>query len=498
MGKQCRWNRFVLVLVVFAMFGFAQGVNAVDCPDPLPSLITGPVDPTTPVSNGFPQWIMDQTGLALQICLEAANCFFDPPEEGNTFSEAIGFGPEAFWWMADSTMDLVGGGGALLVLAAEAAWAAEDPIDGDQFPFTRLRIRIDPPQAGTYTVTHPYGVLEFEVVNDTVGDPIPINTTIDIPIPAPTFGVLHASRIGNFLQSLAEVPQDPPLPPLPPEYIGDQRETTVKGSTCGADPADPAFNKFRIDASSGGFDIDLDPADGIQGFIETTIFTPQGLKYPRTPTIVDSSTYSRIRSGQGQIDVFARSLASATLTVDLSSPMTEDTSGGIFNNFFVHIQVPDLTTLPPTVSVAALPPAANPYEYELETIISNLDDIVTIARAVYDPVAQELTIMASSSDKYSTLAQPLPELTATYLGPDGMPIVLGSPFTNGSMTAAAGPVPPTTVTVASSKGGSDTADVIVVSNLDGGVCEGDLNGDGDQDGLDLDMFSLDYGRGDCP
>lgn len=29
--------------------------------------------------------------------------------------------------------------------------------NGEQFPFTRLRIRMDVPAIGTYTVIHPYG-----------------------------------------------------------------------------------------------------------------------------------------------------------------------------------------------------------------------------------------------------------------------------------------------------------------------------------------------------
>ena len=52
----------------------------------------------------------------------------------------------------------------------------------------------------------------------------------------------------------------------------------------------------------------------------------------------------------------------------------------------------------------------------------------------------------------------------------------------------------------SAMGGSDTAQVMIVSHLSYpfGQCEGDFNGDGDQDGLDLERFALDQGRDDCP
>jgi hypothetical protein len=45
----------------------------------------------------------------------------------------------------------------ILALAAEAAFNTETPAASDQFPFTRLRLRMDVPAAGIYTVTHPYG-----------------------------------------------------------------------------------------------------------------------------------------------------------------------------------------------------------------------------------------------------------------------------------------------------------------------------------------------------
>ena len=258
MGKECKWNRFVLILVVSAMFGYAQGVNAQQCPPTQlpPPLLTGPENPV----NGFPLWMMDETGLALQICLDAANCFFDEVDPNNPFSVQVGFGPEAFWWLASATLtteDAVGDAflDAELGMAAEAAWVAENPKDGDQFPFTRLRIRIDTPAFGTYTVTHPYGTDVFTVDAGRRA----VNESFDIPVPAPTFGFSHVSRIGNFLQ------WDPAIAPAAPAgYIGDGATLhEVIGSPCGV-----GFNKFRVDAEDAlGNPIDLGPiAPGTQSF----------------------------------------------------------------------------------------------------------------------------------------------------------------------------------------------------------------------------------------
>ena len=476
MGKMCKWNRFVLFLVVLAFFGFSQAVSSQTCPPDadLQPLFTGPKNPV----NGFPLWFMDQTGLALQICLDDVNggCFFDPPDANNPFSVQVGFGPEAFWWLAGATM-AVPGGDATLDMAAEAAWGAEVPNPGAQFPFTRLRIRIDTPQGNpdyqdsVFTVTHPYGVDVFTVATPGVRA---INETIDIPLAPPTFGVSHVSRIGNFLywDTLGQTTGAPPV-----GFIGDGATPhAVLGSPCDT-------NFFRIDAvTSGGASIDLDPGS-INTYAQTTLFTVQGQIFTGgTPAIVDSNTYSR--NASGQIDVFARALEGANILVDGNGPMVENTLGGILKKYFIHIPGLDAATLfvsPDTIIVAAAPPAANPFGYGTNNIEATLVDIVTITRAVYDVTTGGLTVVASSSDKFLP-----PTLTAEGLGG----------LTNGTATFALGPIPPNMVTVNSSQGGSATAKVIVSSNL-AGVCEGDLDGDGDQDGFDLDIFSLDYGRGDC-
>jgi hypothetical protein len=151
------------VLGVVVLCGFSQTAQAqsTTCGGSAPTIngATGlTVGSRNPI-NGFPLTFRDTNGETVELCLdgdgETGLCAFDPPVPGNTFSQTIGFGPEAFWWSADATIDLTGGGRAILVQAIEAAFANEEPADGEQFPFTRLRIRIDIPQDGTYVVTHP-------------------------------------------------------------------------------------------------------------------------------------------------------------------------------------------------------------------------------------------------------------------------------------------------------------------------------------------------------
>ena len=76
---------------------------------------------------------------------------YDPVITGNTLSEATGFGAEAFFYLAESTVDLPNGGKALLVLGIEAAYGAGEPdptTPPDQFLFARVRVRFDASRRG--------------------------------------------------------------------------------------------------------------------------------------------------------------------------------------------------------------------------------------------------------------------------------------------------------------------------------------------------------------
>ena len=117
-----------------------------------------------PVSsaNGYPVWYRDAHGTEMELCLTGTLlCRFLPgdlPDPTSPISFPDNFPGEAFWWAADSVIDH-DNGSALLVMAAEAAFASgEVATPGDQISFGRIRIRLDGlvPDAD-YTVTHPYG-----------------------------------------------------------------------------------------------------------------------------------------------------------------------------------------------------------------------------------------------------------------------------------------------------------------------------------------------------
>jgi hypothetical protein len=146
-----------------------------------------PTDGTTKPGNGFPLWIEDTQGIKLDLPVppigngvDPPTMIFDPPVAGNQFSQDIGFGPEAFYYLAVSRIDLGNGDRAELTLAAEAAFGGEDPLNGDQFLFNRVRIRIDTNNtgAGTYTVRHPWSSQPL-VFENVPADKRAINFTYD-------------------------------------------------------------------------------------------------------------------------------------------------------------------------------------------------------------------------------------------------------------------------------------------------------------------------------
>jgi hypothetical protein len=106
-------------------------------------------------------------------------CISAPIDPADPASVALRVGEESFFWTAEA--DVVGQGvTGLLVLAMEGAFGgAGTPADGQQIVFGRLRIRIDTPVAGTYTVTHPYGT---ETFTNVPAERRAINFTRDIGI----------------------------------------------------------------------------------------------------------------------------------------------------------------------------------------------------------------------------------------------------------------------------------------------------------------------------
>jgi hypothetical protein len=161
---------------------------------------------------------------------------------------------ETFYWAAVASFDAVPAAAALDPLveyAIEGTFGGDETIlDGNQITFGRLRIRIDTPEAGTYTVTHPYGTNTFEVDPALLADGI--NYTQDIgnvnPIDPDTVfnGTLYSVIGPRFLTWNTFNPNpalnDPLLQKVNPanpagpklQYVGDPGiDHAIKGGTFG-------------------------------------------------------------------------------------------------------------------------------------------------------------------------------------------------------------------------------------------------------------------------
>lgn len=436
-----------------------------------------PVDGSTPMKIGpynpqttFPLWIQDSEGLAVEICPGTdadpvtGNCISVPPFTVADFpgdpdaaakaalSQQIGFGDEGFWASADALIDIPAGGAlttpgrAIFVSGVEAAFLP-DFADGNQFPFTRLRIRIDIPQTGTYVVTHPWGRITYNITTPGIRA---INDSFDIQLFADQGA--YQGRIGPIL-TWDTFPGDflldqygPPFQYTPPfggsgpdgkaDYIGlPTAPHAVKGSPCGT-------NYFRIDGPNIG-------GPGVN-FVETDLFTVSGKVFNGaalpTPLKIDQTSYSR--SNTGRVNVFATAPTTASVSFNGGAnlpPGSHTMAGDGSSRFFGTVDLtPDTSTLPATIQVTGDNSAVN--TWNLPTVLNSpLVDLVTITRADYDFGTGQLTVEAHSSDRLVP-----PTLSA-----------VGQNLTDGVLTTSLTVAPPS-VTVTSSAGGSATFPVTVI------------------------------------
>ena len=447
----------------------------------------GPPNP----NNGFSEYLIDANGLELELCLNPAFCLFDPVDPTNDFSNQIGFGAEGFWWLAEpDTSGFPGTIGAVLVLAAEAAFAAEVPIDGDQFPFTRLRIRLDLPVTGFYRVTEPYGEHIYNVT--AVGAGNEVNESFDVQFNQGTIdGAGTVTEAVNTYDgpwlTWDTYPTDDLLDPSGDgvaDFVGD-------GATPHAVTGSPTGNNlFKIEAFADAalttplntFDPGDGDGDGNDNSVTASLFTVVGKVYDgrlATAMSAERVTYSRDAGGTGQVDVFARGAVTASVTTEggpnLGGPFSLFADQGNF--FLSQLLTPNAVALPSSVNIEATDTAADPTH-----LIQSLSDSLTITRAEYDLAVSPptLTIEAASSD-----ALVPPVLTV---------VELNQPLTAGSIvitqTPAGTPIaPPGSVTVSSSAGGLATSLVAVVNS--------DEDGDGVPNDLDNCPLTANPGQEDA-
>ena len=231
----------------------------------------GPLHPGT----GFPLWYQDGNGVALSYCMPndplcgAVPAGFDPTQPVRF---PANFPAEAFYWSATTSAALDASARVDVTMALEATFATGIPQAGQRVTFGRLRIRGFNLPAGSYRITHPFGVDTFVVDAQA---PRNINYTSDIlPVPESFAGAL-GSRIGPFLRWDTGAPAG---------YLGDPAVAhAVTGSPLqtnfvevavldpAADPADPTFarvafnDQFNVLGKLSSFDAVASVAPGTFG-----------------------------------------------------------------------------------------------------------------------------------------------------------------------------------------------------------------------------------------
>ena len=415
--------------------------------------------PYQPAIGSFAGWYQDTHGRTLDLCLSKAVSSRVPSAPGaptymcnllpapGIFDDTqplvfpTNFPDEAFWFTADGAIvDAARGIDLTYVSAVEAAFSGGDPVEGDQISFARIRIRVDVPTAGTYVITHPYGVEVFNV--DTPGRRA-INMTRDIGIGSPkTYDGALKGDVGPFLRSVnGPYTETNPVTGSAEQFIGDPNlSEAVTGSPFNT-------NFIRIEGPNG---IDLTTtAFAVSGKLSTVVRP--------TPMITQRSTYSR-KAGDSapvaQQDVFVLAPPPpGTVALTSNNPalnLTELNGTGSW-----YAQSSTNPSLPTTLQLTADNHIAIPTSTPT-TLSTPLSDLVVIQRAEYSLNSGQLTIEASTSDETSP-----PVLTAT----SGSGAAIGALSGDGALkTLATGisPIPPAKVRVTSSNGGTDTEEVVIL------------------------------------
>ncbi|GGK83407.1 PKD domain-containing protein [Ornithinimicrobium pekingense] len=414
-------RRLVSVATATALLATGAGVAIAEVTKPNPTQLAafGPISG----EHGYPTWYEDSTGLRLQQCLDIEDPYCDPaflrgemPDPDGPVSFPDNWPLESFYFLAGASLDMPGGGSAILTSGLEATMANEGTVDGDQVVFGRQRFDIDFPGPGTYVVTHPYGEDTFTVTSTDFED----YRYVEDITPAPgNFGLALRSRINPFLVSTGGL-----VTTDKGTYVGDPgTPTTVTGS-----PYDT--NLFQVEQL-------LDTGERVL-VASTDQFTLMGKV--STNSGIDPQAATLVETADGRyLDVFATTDAGKSISVSGSglSRTTLDADGGRYFG-----RVPLGSTTPGTVTFT------NEGDDPVATRSMTVTDGVTITEATYDTGTDTLTVSASSTDEVDP-----PTLT---LSGAGDPVAL----VDGTVTMQTS-APPATVSVSSSGGGTDQAPVTV-------------------------------------
>lgn len=441
-----KWPRFALNALGLALSLTGSAYAQLAAVDP---------GPYTFATGKFPMWYQDENQLSMELCQSRAAssrvAATTPPAymcillaEPGIFDDAQpmifpdNWPPEAFWFLAETTIadNAAGYGVDAYVAGIEAAFASENPVDGDQQSFARIRIRVNVPLAGTYTITHPYGV---ETVNVTAPGRRAINITRDIGIGAPgNFSGAVGGAIGPFLRSV-----NGPYTEVNPDT--GATETFV---------GDPNLNEA---VTGSPFNTNFLRITGPAGTIQSNVFSLSGKvldNRQQTQVEIDRATYRRTAAGV-RAEVFAKADSSSslcfreTITLLPGPPATPcqtsllgDNNGLFFGQRLGSGAVPAVIVVTATNPTGTTRPTA---------VSAKLTDVVKVQTARYSWDNHSLLIEATSTDEVV-----IPDMVAQGYGR------LSKSGTLQRITVADLTQPPASVTVKSAAGGSDTEAVVVV------------------------------------
>jgi Big-like domain-containing protein len=460
----------------------------------------GPVN-NAPSVGGFPAWVQDTTGLAMEFCdltsvgeLNSGWCTLIPP--GPVYPETFptNFYVEHFYWDANTNV-AVGTSKATLTMAFEAGFSAGVPVAGQQMPFGRIRVFITHlPSSGTYTVYHPYGKWTFPGM--VAGDRIFFTQDVGLACPG-TFTCSLGTDIGPFL-----VPSNSPggaeLPPIPDLLPGQDPLYDILVNTGTAKPYPNNGKKYLTDPGRLGpvtgsplapfvgsdgvtYNHNIFRVEGPAGYLaQTSNFAVTGRVMTGSmvgQVTVDRASYAQtVTSATGKkLDVFATGQAStagrvpgqpapAAVTPILTffdapcGGTVDPTTGAILPPFTAPVGATETQMVAAATKYwgqahpTAIPPAACVEDSTSRNLAGQVvptfymvpvtDEVtaMTGSGAAYDPAnGGTLSLSVKSSD---TLVPPVLDAGAYGL------------LANGLLTVTPLAAPPSKVTVNSSEGGS--------------------------------------------
>ena len=416
----------------------------------------GPQDPTL----FFPLWYRDLNGLALKECLStqpspnpnAGNLPMCFPQNPDPLGFPGNVGPEVFYSDVTAKLGKAGAGGAGFSLtyvgALEGSYIpAGKPVHGTESVFARVRVLANVAVAGTYKVTHPYGVEVFPNVQPGARA---IFFTADVPVGPPlNWDLALGGRVGPFAQWDFVDPGfvldfTNPATGVTESFVGDPNiPHTFTGSPFGT-------NFIRVDGPVGS---NLDGAGN--DFIQTPLAAVLGQKWLApipTPLSVKRATYSRDPvKNLVTVDVYAKSAPGAQMIVTGNGLPSAQMVGDATGNYFAHIEAPG-TTIPPAAVLVT-----NMSSTPVNSVTAGVTDLVEVTKATYDTLTNAVAVTAVSSDKAAPPTGPAFTLVAPWGG-----LMAGGAF---STVLPLGTIAPESVTVQSSAGGVEAEDVVVVPGL---------------------------------